>query len=363
MRGKWGVPVPTVPNELFSSWLVRAALIQGCNPLVLTGEVWGKYRILTIDADRIYEDELLHSIAVLSGNSIESFKQNSLRPITERIVGGRPFEKAIWPWILALGTRNTKRNGGLQYCPTCLAEDVKPYFRKQWRLAWHTVCEKHQMMLLDRCPVCNSPIEPHRLQAVDRAIKFCATCKSDLSSAPVQSTSVEALNFQLITDQVISNNYGHFQEQQINISQWFMLIDFLVSMLRRANRSQTTVLLDFISQLAKPIPLNFPVLSGAGVELLQTKDRQVLFTHLYPLLLISKEEFEQVAINANVTRQAFCSKDEVLPEAFKVLYDTLPDNPRLRSDKARRVRSHPRPKHEVIRMMKSLERKLEMAQR
>ncbi|WP_369124446.1 TniQ family protein, partial [Undibacterium sp. CCC2.1] len=57
-----------------------------------------------------------------------------------------------------------KRNAyGLQFCPTCLAEDSVPYFRRRWRVAFYTVCNEHKTMLLDRCPKCGSSVAAHRL--------------------------------------------------------------------------------------------------------------------------------------------------------------------------------------------------------
>lgn len=357
------MPVRLLPDELFSSWIVRAALKQGCDPLVLTGEMWGKWRILTIDADRINDETVFRSIACVSGNTIEGFKQNSLYSTASKILGGNPPEKAIWPWILALGSRNTKRNGGVQYCPLCLAEDVKPYFRRYWRFAWHTVCEKHQVSLLDRCHACHSPLEPHRLSAEDRYVHTCATCKADLSQAPIQSVSAEMLAYQRQTDKIITLGEGVFQQQKVSTVEWFKLSDFFISMLRRSNRNQTLVLQDFLNQIAKPLPKNFPVQTGAGIEMLQTKERQILLSHLYPLMSASKEEFENAAIETNLTRQAFCSKDDVLPETLKHVYDTLPDNAKTRTKRVKRSPCQPRPRHEVMRMMARLERKLEMAQR
>lgn len=363
LKHQWSIPVAIQENELFSSWLARSALTQGCDPLVLTGEMWGKWRIWTIDADRIYDEAIFRPVAHLSGNTVEAFKQNSLYPIASKIIGDTPPEKAIWPWILALGARNTKRSGGLQYCPACLAEDAKPYFRNHWRLAWHTVCEKHQCSLLDHCHVCNAPIEPHRLLAEDRQLKFCATCKSDLSHAPDMRLALEALTFQRMAGNVILNVYGVFQQQQVNVADWFRLADFFVSMIRRENRSRAVVLHEFLSQISNSLPTDLSISTGTGIELLRTNERHKLFACLYQIMTVSKDEFERIALETNITRQAFCSQDDVLPEVLKPLYDLLPDNPKLRSRKIKRSRHQPRPRHEVVRMMARLERKLEMAQR
>lgn len=58
-----------------------------------------------------------------------------------------------------------KRQGfGLQLCPYCLQEDVIPFFRKAWRVSFHTICPIHRCMLIDRCPSCSIGIAFHRVE-------------------------------------------------------------------------------------------------------------------------------------------------------------------------------------------------------
>ena len=68
--------------------------------------------------------------------------------------GAAPLHKCGRPADLQEITRYPpKRLGyGLQFCPHCLAEDIEPYFRLAWRLAFYTHCPKHYCMLLDLCP-------------------------------------------------------------------------------------------------------------------------------------------------------------------------------------------------------------------
>lgn len=359
----WLIKVKTLPNELLTSWLVRAALTQGCDPLLLTGEIWGKWRALTVDADRMYTDIKLLPLVHVSGISLDVFKLASLYPIAAKIYGRAPPEKAIWPWILALGARNTKRSGGLQYCPQCLKEDAKPYFRQQWRIAWHTTCERHQSSLLDRCHICNAPVEPQRLVAEDSYLKICATCKSDLSNAIPIPMVLNAYAFQLIADLVIYHSHGKFQGGNIKVSEWFKLVDFFISLLRRANRGRSILLQDFLKHLITNFLYNLPIISETGVELLRTHERQSLFYGLHQLLMSSKQQFKIAAIKSRITRQAFCSQNETLPSILLAFYETLPDNPKKRNKNIKRIKNTPRPRHEVMRMMAKLERKLTMAQR
>ena len=81
-------------------------------------------------------------------------------------------------------TTRTRRSGGTQLCPACLSEDRPPYIRAQWRLAWHTACAVHECVLHDCCPECGSLVMAHRLQGDATHVAVCATCGTDLRTAP-----------------------------------------------------------------------------------------------------------------------------------------------------------------------------------
>jgi hypothetical protein len=74
-----------------------------------------------------------------------------------------------------------------QFCPACLAEDIVPYFRKQWRLALFTYCLKHRIELYDECPGCHAPIAVYQGD-FGRELKdalpmhVCPLCGVDLRS-------------------------------------------------------------------------------------------------------------------------------------------------------------------------------------
>jgi hypothetical protein len=90
-------------------------------------------------------------------------------------------------WILPVGIyHRTHRQFGLQYCPLCLAEDKVPYYRRKWRLAFLTSCEKHHVLLQDCCPHCRSPINFHRNDTgtfhkyMAESLTLCHACSVDL---------------------------------------------------------------------------------------------------------------------------------------------------------------------------------------
>ena len=326
MTSQWAVRVPLLPDEIISSWLVRAALTQGCDPLVLTDCVWPKWRIWTRDADRFSNHERIKQLCAASGITNESLSAATLSPVASQIAGGSLPEKAVWPWMLTLGARNTKRRSGLQYCPSCLAEDASPYYRLHWRFAWHVVCEKHGCTLHDRCHVCDAPVEPHRLLAEDQQISVCATCKADLRNADTKPCETNALTFQCLADHVVLQRQGLYQGQVIDTNKWFELASYFASLIRRASRSKNEVLADFLHLVGVKLPENFPVIIGAGIEMLRTHNRQSLLGSLYPMMQAGSEQFKHALLESDIALQTLCEKGETVPELLVEMTSALPES-------------------------------------
>lgn len=363
MTSQWAIHVPLLPDEIISSWLVRAALTQGCDPLVLTGDIWPKWRIWTQDADRFLVHERIKPLCAVSGIAKEVLRASTLYPVASQIAGGNLPEKAVWPWMLTLGARNTKRRSGLQYCPSCLAEDSTPYYRLQWRFAWHVGCEKHGCALHDRCHVCDAPVELHRLLAEDQQVSLCATCKADLRNASAKSCPAGALAFQRMANHVVAHGQGLFQGCSIDAHLWFELVGFFEGVIRRAIRSRNENLTEFLHQLGVRLPGGLPVIAGAGIEMLRTHDRQKLVEGLYPLMMAGQDHFKLALMESGIALQTFCGKGESLPRLLIGMTSALPDKSRIRTSNSARKLTGPRPRHEVMRMMARLQRKLEMAKR
>ena len=163
----WALSVPRCLRSLFHHGS-SAALRQGCDPLSLTGAIWPTWRIWTRDIDREIPLARMRPLVNASGISSAKFQKAGMRDDCEKVVGYSLPETRTWPWLLALGSRNRTRHGGQQVCTLCLAEDSTPYLRRHWRFAWHTGCRFHGVQLVDECPACKAPIEPHRLTAEDQ---------------------------------------------------------------------------------------------------------------------------------------------------------------------------------------------------
>lgn len=81
-----------------------------------------------------------------------------------------------------------------RYCARCLAEDTVPHFRLRWRLAPVVLCERHQVVLSERCPICLKRlnltfVRHHRLRPDlhQWALRYCPACGAPLTEDKASS--------------------------------------------------------------------------------------------------------------------------------------------------------------------------------
>jgi hypothetical protein len=167
-------------DEIFTSWFARLSYGNISDPYRLATYLFGSYPLFNVDSDLglphsivenisqklgISEDRISHSfLSSLVGNFLTHISSNGHNPqiLSCRIVG------------------QIRRKYGQQFCPQCLKDDAQPYFRKQWRLTYFTVCTKHQIVLSDRCMGCGSPVNYHKLTFFHAHIAYCYNCGRDL---------------------------------------------------------------------------------------------------------------------------------------------------------------------------------------
>ena len=187
----WPIHYKPLPDELLSCWLVRLAHGHGLKVQTFCNLIFGnRHQIWNRDMDRLAPDWLIDELSERTGTPREQVWNTTLRSY-EGLLYSKFRASGNLQWILGLKLYHRKRQGhGLQYCPACLAEDPIPYFRKRWRVAFYTVCTKHQTMMLDRCPQCAAAIAIHRLDIAnndaidDGTLSYCHSCGFDLRTAP-----------------------------------------------------------------------------------------------------------------------------------------------------------------------------------
>lgn len=181
---------PPLADELLSSWLVRLAEANALKLHPFGTRALSGHALWNRDIDRSAPDALLAVLAARTGVSFERARATRLAAYAGVLA---PIVSARGPtrWVLAAGVyHRTRRRYGLQACPSCLADDAVPYFRRAWRLACVTACVAHDRPLVDRCPCCTAPLQLHRgelgsrARHVPRPITACAACGRDLRRAP-----------------------------------------------------------------------------------------------------------------------------------------------------------------------------------
>lgn len=81
-------------------------------------------------------------------------------------------------WIVMMG--NSSKNG-YRICPKCLGENA--YYRKDWRLLFVNICERHDIYLINKCAKCDASISPKFLNE-RQSIYQCNSCSFDLRQCP-----------------------------------------------------------------------------------------------------------------------------------------------------------------------------------
>lgn len=171
LSDRWPIHVQPARDELLSSWLHRIALAHGLSPRRFGASLGFEERTWSARLDNAAPDWLLEFLHTRTGLPVDR--------IAAMTIG---FE----PWYpLALSMRwhpHRSRATWLQFCPSCLAEDEQPYFRRRWRRATFIACPTHKIGLIDRCTACGSGI----VSCDERAIvpqHRCAECGFDLRRA------------------------------------------------------------------------------------------------------------------------------------------------------------------------------------
>lgn len=189
----WPVRYKPIPGELLSSWIVRLAHGHGMSVMPFCNVALGPAtRVLTVDIDRHGPESLLTSLALHTGTPLEVVRRATLR-VYEQILYPQFHVGGSLPWVISINLpRGTRFGPGLQFCPYCLRGDPIPHFRLRWRVALQTFCERHQCVLLDRCPRCRACLFIQRVDASlchveTDGICHCPNCDYDLrlAEAPV----------------------------------------------------------------------------------------------------------------------------------------------------------------------------------
>lgn len=276
---RWPLYQVAQPDELFSSWLIRNALAHGCTPLSFAGALWPGLRVWITDIDCCVTTAFLQRFDAPLRADLTSLTlrfQTVLKRLSEP-----GLRRGNVRWILSQGHRNRWCRCGLQFCPLCFAENV-PYFRYQWRLAWHTSCPIHGIRLVSRCSECHAPVQPHLLAPPAVDCRRCHECDGLLSKCEVQPCSLPALKLQHLADAKMRTYCG--------AEGWFEYAYLLISLLRYSMRNRSQSALGMLKALDVDFETGGVISSGLPLELLEVNERTKLLAYLQQILFHPVEQ-------------------------------------------------------------------------
>ncbi|OLU03825.1 hypothetical protein BVK86_11135 [Pseudomonas reinekei] len=325
-------------DELLSSWLVRTALAHGCAPLALSGIVWPKWRAFGNDLDRGMRTERAASLGRLAGCTVAQVESCSLHSLVETLTDKPTAPVGTWPWILARGSRNLRCAAGLQLCPSCFAEAV-PYYSIRSRLAWHTVCARHQTWLIDHCPNCWAALQPHCLLPPHQDCCACHRCGYLLSTTLVEKAPDSFLAFQQAADECLAGRQVT-QCQSMATHDWFCWARSIVSFVRFASLHPSRSLIAVLDELGiGTIGVNC---SGLAFEALPVRDRAVLLRQAWKIMSLDPMILVKVFRAHELPRSAIqLPRGSSVPSSLSIIVQALRDGPK--KHRSRRVSGGARP--------------------
>lgn len=219
--------VTPLSDEILSSWLIRSSIRNGTDPIGFSEGIWLNQRIWTKDIDRYFPQEKIQYLAKNTSLSFSQIHDLTLEPFYMELMNPQSINpKEHWPYIIPTGIRNRTKTNGLHFCPLCLKEPI-PYMRKQWRLSWNCICEKHHILLQIHCNKCGNCFSPHLITYIDTDFTRCQYCKAPLDESNFIKGNVSVLQLQTFLNaslkkEAISNS--KYSLKDIKVSDIFATI-------------------------------------------------------------------------------------------------------------------------------------------
>jgi len=320
LNPRWPLTPSILPDELFSSWLVRTALAHGCRPDTLTSAVWPGTRAWTRDLDRAHPWADLGALAGMTGFSASTLLASTLWPIVLLLHPNAVHQSSWLPWILPLGCRSRAHAGGLLCCPRCIVGPVSHY-RQQYRLAWHTACPWHHVLLIDRCPSCNLALQPDRLR-VDCQLSECHHCGQSLDRASPVPVVDSALKFQAFADARRQSTilYGRVP---LSFSEWMCVARVMVSYLETVARQPSAGSRLFCETIGVDLAQLKSSSLGLPFEYATPAERAGLLGQAWVIMQAGPERFVELATEAKLPVTAFPLPMTGVPEILMQMVSVL----------------------------------------
>lgn len=322
---------PLVKDESITSWLVRAALNQGCSPQTLVYYFWPNYRIWTYDVDKGFKhiDPIIHAdMAILARTVVDEFNSQTLINFSQ-VTSEDISSRTPLPWTQPLSKRNRYSRVGYPHCPDCMENSKDAYLKLQWRFTWSICCTEHRKLLQIDCLCCNQPYQPQLVNTDQRYINHCHHCRSKIGKVDKELVITESIyRFQLQADKVFYDKQGVVLGKTVGMNDWFDYLIFTINIVRMALRNSNymfaKLLLEFDIDIGS---LSLPK-TALRFDYLPIEERAALLEHAFCIFEIAYKDWVSCCQKLNITQNSFqWSKRTVIPKAFHQVYDQLPKIP------------------------------------
>lgn len=227
------VPAP-YPYELLSSWLTRIAHSYYIAPKELFSKHLSSYKLYLRDIDILpLSPEVIRLLSYLTQTSENAITNMQLQTHVLGIIQKSIAQNGRNRWVIpssGLTDLNKRQSTCLRYCPKCLKK--KPYFPISSKFLFISTCIRHQVYLVDRCPLCSSAILPIKASP-PKKIYDCNRCGFDLRKSRMISASEETVVATKFLHYSIKHKYFFHYGNKYKILDYFDILYLLVKNLHR----------------------------------------------------------------------------------------------------------------------------------
>ena len=166
----WPVRPKPRDGEVLSSWLARIAEGHGLSLRDFRRARLPRTPGYGIDFDLAPDPGFFDAISHGALLPVEDVRRMGYAAdeglVYSRVAGTNP------EWIVPLSPNH---HTSVPFCPSCLATDAIPYYRKHWRYAFAPICPDHGL-LTNNCPSCGAPYAGPSAGGPASGLGSCGRC-------------------------------------------------------------------------------------------------------------------------------------------------------------------------------------------
>jgi hypothetical protein len=286
----WPLFVKPFNDESFSSWLLRLSrnhllrFYSFCSTYFIGVECWNR------DLDKFLPEEIKK--VILKKTILQDFEVSNmlLSSYYSKVYITELMDRSFWFTPISIYQNSRSHKTSLSICPNCLSTDGdSPYFRKQWRLSFYTVCDTCGKDLIDCCPNCDSTInyliieKGRKGQIPIFPITCCWKCFFDLRDSPTVSSSNDQLQMQRTLKEAVDQGYDLSHNVQYS-HLYFLVLKKMISLLNKKNIPQLIKLQEEICKQTDLVFIDPKNGRSFPFELMSVEERRNLTYKAYWLL-------------------------------------------------------------------------------